>query len=223
MSNHSIIQRILQTVAEFEAGTTSAFTVDESIELHRTSLESVPRESMDKLRALGAKLLSEDFSDLEREQMGLDDETADTIQLIREILNSIEDPGSQAFERVYVEDEWYDGPRAGIADIHGVPHRFQSLFDEEKDDCLSTFLVWPVSREELELGLERWRTFVEWNDRYEAGEAGMDTHPACPDQIEAPADARIATARFKRIDKVRRYERSGPDYLLCWCFSPSGE
>ena len=27
-------------------------------------------------------------------------------------------------ERVYVENDWWDGPRGGIADIQGVPHRF---------------------------------------------------------------------------------------------------
>jgi hypothetical protein len=33
-------------------------------------------------------------------------------------------------ERVYVENEWYDGPRAGVPNINGMPHRFKSLFDE---------------------------------------------------------------------------------------------
>lgn len=142
---------------------------------------------------------------------------------------SIADPGDHGFEHVYVENDWWDGPRAGIADIHGIPHRFQSLFDEEKDDYLSSFLVWPVSREELELEIERWCTFIEWNHRFEAGEVGTDSHPALseinvgPDEVKIPADARLATAQFKRIDKARRYEKSGPDYLLCWSFSPSGE
>jgi hypothetical protein len=36
-------------------------------------------------------------------------------------------------ETVYVENEWYDGPRAGIGDVNGVPHRYVSLFDEEED------------------------------------------------------------------------------------------
>lgn len=27
-------------------------------------------------------------------------------------------------EKVYVENDWYDGPRARVADIDGVPHRF---------------------------------------------------------------------------------------------------
>jgi hypothetical protein len=49
-------------------------------------------------------------------------------------------------ERVYVENDWYDGPRAGIADINGMPHRFKSLFDEEVGEDVGTFMVWPVDK-----------------------------------------------------------------------------
>ncbi|NVD98901.1 hypothetical protein [Massilia sp. BJB1822] len=84
---------------------------------------------------------------------------------------------SGPFERVYVENAWYDGPRAGVADIQGVPHRFRSLWDEKEDEYLSTFEVWPVSPVELELEIEQWCIFVDWNSRYESGEVDLDTHP----------------------------------------------
>jgi hypothetical protein len=42
--------------------------------------------------------------------------------------------GAFVNERVYVEQEWYDGPSAGIADIHGIPHRFNSNFDDVGDE-----------------------------------------------------------------------------------------
>ena len=54
-------------------------------------------------------------------------------------------------ERVYVENEWYDGPRAGVADIDGAPHHFKSLFDEAEDDYLGAFVVWPIDAVTLEL------------------------------------------------------------------------
>lgn len=137
------------------------------------------------------------------------------------------------FERVYVENEWYDGPRAGLADIHGVPHRFQSLFDETKDEYSLIFAVWPVRREALELEIEQWRIFVDWNARYESGEAGTGSHPAHGgidqrwDEIEAlvqdgrtdvPLGARHAEARYKYSDRQRRYELSGPGYSMSWKF-----
>ncbi len=80
-------------------------------------------------------------------------------------------------ERVYVESDWYDGPRAGVADVDGAPHRFKALFDETDDDYLGTFLVWPINHEDLALEIEQWRIFVEWNTRYEADLATVASHP----------------------------------------------
>ena len=81
-------------------------------------------------------------------------------------------------ELVYVENEWYDGPRAGIADVNGRPHRFKSLFDEKEDQYLGTFLIWPVDQEVVKLEQEQWRIFAAWNALYEAGKATTDSHPA---------------------------------------------
>jgi hypothetical protein len=134
-------------------------------------------------------------------------------------------------ERVYVEIEWYDGPRAGVADIDGVPHRFKSLFDEADDDYLGTFLVWPIDATALELEIEQWRIFVAWNASYESGAASVETHPGHGgvdrrwDEIEAklrasresaPPDARRARAAVESIDREARYEPRGPDYMLRW-------
>jgi hypothetical protein len=135
-------------------------------------------------------------------------------------------------EQVYVENEWYDGPRAGIADIQGLPHRFKSLFDDDEAGHLRTFLIWPVDQSACDLEVEQWRLFVEWNVRYESGQAGTDSHPGHGgidrrwDEIEAllkngrsvvPADARRALADIRCLERERRYEPSGPAYRICWC------
>lgn len=135
-------------------------------------------------------------------------------------------------ERVYVENEWYDGPRAGVADIGGIPHRFISPFDEALDDYYPNFfLVWPVSKAEFDLEIEQWAIFVEWNTRYEAGEAGVDTHPAhggiCarrdeieillrPARTEVPTAARRALAQMTPLGREQRYTLAGPSYQLGW-------
>ena len=135
------------------------------------------------------------------------------------------------FERVYVENEWYDGPRAGLAAIRGVPHRFKSLFDETDDEYLSTFAVWPVCRDDLELEIEQWCIFVDWNTKYESGGADTGSHPGNGgidqrwDEIEAlvrvsrtdvPLDAPHAKAQLKSADREHRYDVTGPNYLMCW-------
>jgi hypothetical protein len=135
-------------------------------------------------------------------------------------------------EQVYVENEWYDGPRAGIADIHGLPHRFKSLFDEREDEYLGTFVVWPVDKSTVDLEIEQWCIFVEWNASYESGKAGPDSHPGHGgvnqrwDEIEVllkdarsriPTNAKRALADIQDIDRENRYEPSGPAYRLRWC------
>jgi hypothetical protein len=134
-------------------------------------------------------------------------------------------------DMVYVENEWYDGPRAGVADINGVPHRFKLLFDEEADQYLGTFLVWPIGQRVLDQETEQWRIFVEWNASYEAGEATTESHPAYGglsarwdelevllrrSRTEVPSSAKRANAELHRIDRESRYAASGPAYTLTW-------
>jgi hypothetical protein len=136
------------------------------------------------------------------------------------------------FEHVFVENEWYDGPRAGIANVNGLPHRFLSQFDEGDDEYLGTFLLWPVDADELALEQEQWQIYVTWNERYEAGAADIDSHPGNPgtnrrwDELASlleprrqsvPVDARRAKANFVRAEeRTNRYESTGPDYQLSW-------
>lgn len=134
-------------------------------------------------------------------------------------------------EHVFVETEWYDGPRAGIANVNGLPHRFASQWDEQEDEYLGTFLVWPVHPEELLLEQEQWQIFVRWNDQYEAGTASTDTHPGNPgtnarwDELDAllagpraalPEAAQRARAQMVPLERERRYAESGPSYQMSW-------
>lgn len=134
-------------------------------------------------------------------------------------------------ERVYVENEWFDGPRAGIADVQGAPHRFKALYDDTENQSLGTVFVWPVDEITVELEQEQWRIFAAWNVLYEAGEATAESHPAYGgksarwDEIEGllkasravvPQIARRALAKLSHIDGEVRYPASGPAYMLSW-------
>jgi hypothetical protein len=84
------------------------------------------------------------------------------------------------FERVFVE--WYDSPRAGIADVNGQPHRFLSQFDEDDDEYLGTFLFWPVNAEELALEQEQWQIYA--THCRDLKQIGFGKYPAqCPSAI----------------------------------------
>ncbi len=133
-------------------------------------------------------------------------------------------------EKVHVENDWYDGPRKGVADFQGKPHRFIAKYENEKG-YLDEFTIFPVSEAELELEIEQWKIFVEWNKKYETGESSTDSHPGnggvCKryDEIEQllqskrneyPESGLTAKAEFVRIDQDYRYEETGPDYGVIW-------
>ena len=134
-------------------------------------------------------------------------------------------------EHVYVENEWYDGPRAGVADVQGVPHRFRSEFDHDEDDYLGTYLVWPISPLSLQLEIEQWQIYVAWNELFEAGKVDTDSHPGHGglneryDEIRTalqserdhvPPDAKKAKAEIEFLGRERRYADSGAGYKLRW-------
>lgn len=134
-------------------------------------------------------------------------------------------------EHVYVENDWYDGPRSGVADVGGRPHRFVSQFDEAEEDDMGKFVLWPVDEEELLLEREQWNIFVSWNEHYEAGRWDVASHPGHGgidrrwDELDAilkavrarvPEGARYATARLVPIERAKRYAPSGPSYRLAW-------
>ncbi len=134
-------------------------------------------------------------------------------------------------EKVYVENDRYDRPREGIADFNGTPHRFKSKFDDLKDEYSDIYFLIPISYDELDLEIEQWKIFVEWNKKYEAGKASTETHPGNGgvnqrwDEIEKklhpkrgliPDSALVAKATFEPIDQKNRYESSGPDYEVIW-------
>ena len=81
------------------------------------------------------------------------------------------------WDRVYTVNEYYDGPRLGIADVDGVPHIYQAEFDHSSDDYGDTFFVSPVDESLLVLVLEDWEIWLRWHSAFKRGEASVESHP----------------------------------------------
>ena len=139
-------------------------------------------------------------------------------------------------EKVHIENDWYDGPRKGVADFDGIPHRFISNFQdfEDQERCIDTFKLFPISVDELNLEIEQWAIFVEWNEKYEAGEVETNSHPGHGginkrwDELEKilsnkreaiPEVVFNVTAVFENNNQKNRYEKTGPDYGVIWKLS----
>ncbi|MFG2819212.1 hypothetical protein ACGFX4_07255 [Kitasatospora sp. NPDC048365] len=132
---------------------------------------------------------------------------------------------ADGFERVYVEHEWYSGPRAGVAGVDGEPHYFRGD-DFDEGDEVDAYWVWPASGAAVALEREQWAIFVGWNARYEAGAADRDSHPGSGGvdgryddlgRILAPyrqmaSDARCLLGEL-RFDDGAWYRPDGTD---CW-------
>lgn len=147
------------------------------------------------------------------------------------------EPAGARDERVLVENDWYDGPRSGLADVDGVPHYFQAVHSywhvDDPDD--EEYFVWPASADALGMERELWAMFVYWLARFHAGTASADTHPAYGgdtrhDELEAllsphrevPPDARRLAARWKGLGRGAgaRYGADGPSYAVRWLDLP---
>ncbi|MEV7565441.1 hypothetical protein [Streptomyces tanashiensis] len=83
---------------------------------------------------------------------------------------------ADGFERVYVDLEWCDGPRKGLAVVDGAPHYFEGL-DHDHADEADAYFVWPASYVAVAMEREQWAVFARWNDRHEAGTAEPGSHP----------------------------------------------
>ena len=141
------------------------------------------------------------------------------------------EPQDDAFETVYVELDWYDGPRAGLADVHGVPHYFRAVDDYarpgEPDD---QYLVWSASQQALDWECEQWDIFVTWNTRHENGTATAASHPGhggidarydeparfLEPHRATPEDARRLVVEWRASDSPCRYCAHGPGYSARW-------
>lgn len=85
------------------------------------------------------------------------------------------------YEMVHTIDDWYDGARAGIADLQGKPHFYECRFDEAQDDWSELYLLKPIDDETFRLALEHWQIWKRWEVAFNEGRAALETHPALPE------------------------------------------
>ncbi|GAB3142848.1 hypothetical protein GCM10027290_18170 [Micromonospora sonneratiae] len=125
----------------------------------------------------------------------------------------------EEFEPVYVELDWYDGPRGGLGDINGVPHYFRAVNAYARPDAPDDeHFVWPAGQKALAWEREQWAIFVEWNGRYEAGTATLDSHP----------ERHGVNARYDELARLLEPHRNMPTDVgrmrveWRWDLSPTG-
>lgn len=115
--------------------------------------------------------------------------------------------GFMKAERVLTVNDYYDGPRLGVAELDGVPHVYEAAFDHSTDEYGDTFFLSPVSADLLALVMEDWGTWIRWDRAFRAGEVGQETHPALPAERERHAELERLIGNRLRVDPDRRIKR----------------
>lgn len=108
-----------------------------------------------------------------------------------------------AWDRVHTVNDYYDGPRLGIADVDGVPHIYEAEFDHSSDEYGDTYFVSPVDESLLALVLEDWEIWVRWDSALKRSEVSIGSHPALPEDRERHEALKIAIGDRLRVDRAQ--------------------
>ena len=108
-----------------------------------------------------------------------------------------------AWDRVYTVNGYYDGPRLGIADFHGVPHIYEAEFDHSSEEYGDTYFISPVDENLMALVLEDWEIWLRWESAYKRGGASIESHPALPQDRERHEALKVAIGDRLRVDRAR--------------------
>jgi hypothetical protein len=112
------------------------------------------------------------------------------------------------FEIVYTVTDYYDGPRAGIADFNGSPHYYECLFDDSKG-YLDIFQLSPIEHETFQLALEDWAIWRRWKRAYHEGLADQSTHPALPRERQRHEELQVILERRLKIKEDQAIQAKG--------------
>lgn len=115
----------------------------------------------------------------------------------------------RGYELVFTVDEYYDGPRTGVANFHGEPHFYDCIFDEHRSDYSNLFRLTPIDSQTFELALAAWRIWRNWEIAYHKQEVKWESHPAL--RVNATNYRKMAKRleRLLKTDPQRSITRTG--------------
>ncbi len=91
-------------------------------------------------------------------------------------------------------NNYYDGPKEGIATYKGQPHHYLFLDEEaiDEDKWLELFELKPLDASTFELAMESWQIWIRWEEAFYGQKTTHDTHPALPEERQ----------RYEEIEKI---------------------
>lgn len=100
----------------------------------------------------------------------------------------------EGYGEILTINDYYDGPKEGIATFKGKPHQYLFLDEEaiDEDNWLELFELKPLDAATFELAMESWQIWLRWEKAFYSKETTLDTHPALPEERQ----------RYEEIEKI---------------------
>ena len=120
-------------------------------------------------------------------------------------------------DRVLTINDYYDGPRLGVAELNGVPHIYEAEFDHSTDEYGDTYFLSPIDAALLALVLEDWSIWLRWNAAYKRSEVTVESHPALPqerarhEQLQQAIGARLRSNPKNRVYRKAMFGHVAPE------------
>lgn len=106
-------------------------------------------------------------------------------------------------------NDYYDGPRLGIAELNGVPHIYEAEFDHSTDEYGDTYFLSPIDKQLLVAVIEDWEIWCRWNKAHKQGEVTIDTHPALPHERSRHEELKDIIGDRLKADPSKRSRYKG--------------
>ena len=87
-------------------------------------------------------------------------------------------------DEVITTNHFHDVPRLGVAQLNGVPHIYEAIFDENSDEYSNNYYLSPIDDQKLAAILEDWAIWQRWQAAFNAKQTTLETHPALPADLK---------------------------------------
>jgi|ERR1700674_1772551 len=95
-------------------------------------------------------------------------------------------------ELVFKLEEFYFGPRKGVANYLGQPHYYDRIFDQDEHDYSDLYQLTPIDHRTFDLAVEAWEIWRKWEFAYHTEKVSLKSHPAL----------RADTTKYKKMCRV---------------------
>jgi hypothetical protein len=112
-------------------------------------------------------------------------------------------------DRVLTVNDYYDGPRLGIAELNGVPHIYEAEFDRSTDEYGDTYFLSPVDPGLLAFILEDWEIWSRWDAAFKRSEVTIESHPALDNERKRHEELKQAIGSRLKSDPANRRHFKG--------------